>query len=190
MITLVSGLPRSGTSVMMNMLQKGGLEILCDGIRTPDLDNPYEYFEFEKVKTLKKDSSWLYMAEGRVVKIISQHLKYLPSKYRYKVIFMKRDLREVLLSQKKMMERNNYYVDEKLEDRIFTTFKNHLAEIYNWLEKQANFDVFFVNYIDVLKQTTKISLEVSNFLKINLDSQAMVNVVVHSLYHNRIQEIA
>ena len=104
-IVVVSGLPRSGTSMMMQMLQAGGLEILTDAVRTPDGSNPKGYFEFEAVKDLDKGPppAWLTGARGKAVKIVSSLVRWLPESHDYQVIFMRRDLDEVILSQNKML---------------------------------------------------------------------------------------
>src|SRR5262245_12295550 len=104
-ITIVSGLPRSGTSMMMSMLEAGGLGALTDGIRAADEDNPKGYYEFERVKKIKQDTAWLADAKGRVVKMISQLLLDLPAAYQYRIIFMRRNIDEILASQKQMMVR-------------------------------------------------------------------------------------
>src|SRR5713101_4497721 len=104
-IIIVSGLPRSGTSLMMQMLENGGVEVMTDNTRTADTDNPRGYYEFEKVKKIKQDSSWLPLTRGKAFKMVSQLLYDLPPGERYRIIFMGRDLDEVLLSQEKMLER-------------------------------------------------------------------------------------
>ena len=105
MITIVSGLPRSGTSLMMQMLESGGLPVLCDGERQADTDNPKGYFEWERIKQLPKDPSLIAEAEGKVVKVISQLILSLPAGHDYRVVFMQRPLPEVLKSQDKMLQR-------------------------------------------------------------------------------------
>src|SRR5437660_12828449 len=104
-IIIVSGLPRSGTSLMMQMLENGGVPVVTDHIRTADTDNPRGYYEFEQVKKIKQDASWLPATRGKAVKMVSQLLYDLPTSERYKIIFMERDLDEVLASQEKMLER-------------------------------------------------------------------------------------
>src|SRR5438067_12425110 len=104
-IIIVSGLPRSGTSLMMQMLQRGGVEIVTDDVRTADVDNPRGYYELEKVKKIKQDASWLPQARGKAFKMVSQLLYDLPGGETYRIIFMQRNLDEVLLSQDKMLER-------------------------------------------------------------------------------------
>ena len=106
-IIIVSGLPRCGTSLMMQMLVQGGFEAVTDHIRAADTDNPRGYYELEKVKKLKEDASWLPETRGKVVKMVSQLLFDLPAGERYRVIFMQRDLDEMLASQEKMLERLN-----------------------------------------------------------------------------------
>src|SRR5882724_6754601 len=104
-ITVVSGLPRSGTSMMMRMLEGGGLPVMADGIRTADDDNPRGYYEFEPVKRLNRETSWLPAAYSKAIKIIYIHLYNLPSEHRYKVLFLERSLDEVIASQRAMLER-------------------------------------------------------------------------------------
>ena len=104
-IIVVSGLPRSGTSLMMQMLAAGGVEVVTDHVRTADTDNPRGYYEFELVKKIKQDASWLPEARGKAVKMVSQLLYDLPAGEKYRIIFLERDLDEVLVSQEKMLER-------------------------------------------------------------------------------------
>src|SRR5207247_9084675 len=103
-IIIVSGLPRSGTSLMMQALENGGVEVVTDNIRTSDTDNPRGYYELEKVKKMKQDASWLPQARGKAFKMVSQLLYDLPPIESYRVIFMERDLDEMLISQEKMLE--------------------------------------------------------------------------------------
>src|SRR5437764_1475845 len=100
-IIVVSGLPRAGTSLMMQMLDNGGIEVLTDGVRAADTDNPRGYYELEKVKRLKQDASWLPQARGKVFKMVSQLLYDLPASEAYRVLFMERDFDEMLRSQEK-----------------------------------------------------------------------------------------
>ena len=109
---VVSGLPRSGTSLMMNMLQAGGVPIVTDEQRTADDDNPKGYFELERVKQLSKgDVAWVSGAHGKAVKVISALLEHLPPTSSYKILFMRRRLPEVLASQRKMLERRGEPTD-------------------------------------------------------------------------------
>lgn len=107
MITVVSGLPRSGTSLMMQMLLEGGMPVLRDAGRPADEHDPRGYLEYRKVRSLKDDCSWLHDADGRAIKVVSQLLYYLPADFEYRDIFMRRDLDEVLQSQEKMPTSNS-----------------------------------------------------------------------------------
>lgn len=134
-ITVVSGLPRSGTSMMMKMLQAGGMELLVDDIRTADEDNPKGYFEYEKVKRLHKDSSWIGDARGKTLKVISLQLFQLPSRYQYRVVFMQRTLEEIIQSQNAMLKRlGRKAAAEDQETRIL--FAKHLAKVTSWLAQK------------------------------------------------------
>src|SRR3569833_79554 len=104
-ITVVSGLPRSGTSMMMQMLAAGGMPMLTDGVRGPDPDNPRGYFAFGPVKRTPQDARWLAGAPGKAVKVVHSLLPALPGGYEYRVLFMLRDMHEVLASQDTMLRR-------------------------------------------------------------------------------------
>src|SRR5574340_974338 len=104
-ITIVSGPPRSGTSMMMKMLEAGGMEVIVDNVRQADDDNPHGYYELEKVKQIKEDTSWLESVQGKAVKMVSMLLYDLPADRTYNILFMKRDLAEILVSQRIMLER-------------------------------------------------------------------------------------
>jgi len=134
-ITIVSGLPRSGTSMMMRMLEAGGMEIVMDG---PDEDNPRGYYEFEQVKKIKEDSSWLEDCKGKAVKMVSMLLYHLPEKYHYKIIFMQRDMQEMLTSQALMLKRLGKE-DEGISDEVIAEkYEKHLKKIDIWLKIQPN----------------------------------------------------
>ena len=111
-ITIVSGLPRSGTSMMMRMLEAGGMPVITDNLRTADDDNPRGYFEFEPAKKTKDDPSWLNAAEGKAVKMIYKLLYDLPDRLEYRVLIMRRNMQEVLTSQRKMLDRMGILRDE------------------------------------------------------------------------------
>ena len=113
-IVVVSGLPRSGTSLMMQMLDKGGCEVLVDGKREADVSNPKGYYEYEPVMSIHKSNLWLEEAKDKVVKIVAPLLKFLSPKYRYKIIFMTRDLNEVIKSQQVMQGKDDNAFPVKL----------------------------------------------------------------------------
>src|SRR5262245_31379692 len=136
-ITIVSGLPRSGTSMMMRMLEKGGIPVLTDGLRKADDDNPLGYYEFEPVKRLDKDASWLNDAYNKAVKIIFIFLYRLPPEHKYKVLFMKRNLDEVVASQK-MMLRRRQESDRMTDQQLVDSFNDQLQKLDLWIRRQQN----------------------------------------------------
>ena len=185
-VVIVSGLPRSGTSMMMKMLEVGGMMALTDEIREADPDNPKGYYEFERVKQLDKgDKEWVAEARGKVVKVISALLKHLPDTYQYKVIFMRRTIEETLRSQKKMMVRRGTDSDKVNDAQMSALFQAHLKQVEAWLAKQPNVDVLYVSYNDMLVDPTGQAEAVNEFLHGALDIEKMVGVVDPKLYRNR-----
>ncbi|MCI0490661.1 MAG: sulfotransferase [Blastocatellia bacterium] len=184
-IIIVSGLPRSGTSMMMSMLVAGGLEVLTDDIRTADEDNPKGYYEFEKVKELAHDKSWIEDARGKVVKIISALLKHLPAEHAYKVIFMHRNMEEILASQRQMLIRREQPADTVSDERMAEMFRKHLKDIEAWLAGQQNFDVLYVNYNEVLRGPDEHIEKINRFLGNGLDVKSMAGVVDRALYRQK-----
>lgn len=182
-IIIVSGLPRSGTSLMMQMLERGGIEIVTDSIRTADADNPRGYFEFEKVKKIKQDATWIPAARGKALKMISQLLYDLPATERYRVIFMQRDLDEILRSQEKMLERLGTKGADR--EKIKTSFTLHLERLSAWLAQHSNLAVLYVSYNDLLEQPSREAERVREFLGREVDAQTMAQAVDPSLYRNR-----
>lgn len=184
-IVVVSGLPRSGTSMMMKMLAEGGLEIVSDTIRTADDDNPNGYFEFEPVKQLVEGNfRWLADTNGKVVKIISSLLEYLPRDHQYKIIFMERDLQEVLASQQKMLK--NRQEQSQVEDtKMYAQFEKHLSDIKYWLARQPNMDVLYISYNKMLADPQADCVRVAEFIGRSLDVEKMLAVPSKNLYRNR-----
>ena len=185
MITIVSGLPRSGTSLMMQMLVAGGMTPLADGERKADADNPRGYLEWERIKTLPNDPGCIVEAEGKVVKVISRLLLSLPASYEYRVIFMERPLPEVLASQDEMMRRRGTYKEGASTVAIGAAFEKHLREVYAWLESKSYVKSIRVSYHDALSQPEQVSRQIAQFLGIPMDLKAMVEQVDSSLYRNR-----
>jgi hypothetical protein len=184
-IIIVSGLPRSGTSMMMRMLEAGGVEIVTDHMRQADEDNPQGYFEFEPAKKVKDDASFLDDMHGRAVKIISMLLYDLPATKHYKIIFMRRNLKEVLRSQRLMLQRNAKDPQETSDEAMERIFEHHLSEITQWLRTQKNMQVLYVDYHDVLHAALASAREVNRFLGARLDVHKMAAAVEPSLYRNR-----
>ncbi len=190
MITIVSGLPRSGTSLMMQMLKAGGLTVLSDGERTADEDNPKGYLEWERIKQLPQDPGLIAQAEGKVVKVISQLLLALPDGHDYRVILMQRPLPEILKSQDEMLRRrgNENLVGDNA--RIEEAFHRHLLEVTKKIAGKANIQVLRVHYHRTLREPEVVAAEVANFLEANLDVSEMVKQVDGGLYRNRLSAIA
>ena len=185
-IIIVSGLPRSGTSMMMKMLEAGGMPPLTDQIRTPDDDNPKGYYEFERVKKLDKgDTAWLPEAEGKAVKVISQLLKYLPPDYDYKVVFMRRHIDEILASQKKMLTNRGEDPDRISDEELAELFEKHLNHVLHWLEEQPHFTTLYIEYRDALSDPQTVATQVNDFLNGKLEVAEMTAVVDPALYRNR-----
>jgi hypothetical protein len=184
-IVIVSGLPRSGTSMMMKMLEAGGLAVLTDHERKPDEDNPKGYYEFERVKQIKEDQAWLPEARGKAVKMVSALLEHLPDDYRYKVIFMRRHVEEILASQRKMLIRRGEETDRVPEERMAEMFRRHVQKVEAWLAEQPNVDVLYVHYSAVLADPYPQADRVNDFLGGGLDAGAMGHVVDPSLYRQR-----
>lgn len=188
MIATVSGLPRSGTSLMMQMLAAGGMPVLSDGERQADIDNPKGYLEWERIKQLPKDPACIAEAEGKVVKVISQLLLSLPAVHEYRIIFMQRPLAEVLASQQQMLQ--NRGVSESPDDasKIVKAFQDHLFEVNSWLNGKPNLKVLRVHYHQLVSEPREISLSVGNFLEVPLNIDAMARQVDKSLYRQRAKQ--
>src|SRR6202140_5868895 len=177
MITIVSGLPRSGTSLMMQMLDAGGLPVLSDGEREADTDNPKGYLEWERIKQLPKEPSLIAEAEGKVVKVISQLMLALPEGHEYRIVFMQRPLPEVLKSQDEMLKRRGNTDLIPDSSALEEHFQRHLIEVNRWLASKANVKVLRVHYHRVLREPKVVAGEVAAFLGASLDVGAMVHQV-------------
>lgn len=184
-VVVVSGLPRSGTSMMMKMLAEGGLTIVTDSQREADEDNPNGYFEVELSKKLKDgEINWIYDAQGKTVKVISYLLEFLPNDLDYDIIFMDREIHEVLASQKKMLARRNEtstISDEEMDSQ----FRSHLKAVKYWLARQPNMRVLYVNYSEMVNMPANLCSSIVEFLGASLDVKAMQSVPNQSLYRNR-----
>jgi hypothetical protein len=182
-IIIVSGLPRSGTSLMMQMLDRGGVEVLTDHVRQADTDNPRGYYEWEMVKRIKQDVSWLPQARGKAVKMVSQLLYELPANEKYRIVFMERDLEEMLVSQEKMLERLNRKAAPREEMK--RSYAVHLDRLHQWLSQQSNMAVIRVNYNELIERPEGQAARITDFLGGKPSVAEMVAVVDPSLYRNR-----
>lgn len=185
MITIVSGLPRSGTSLMMQMLAAGGMPILSDGERQADSDNPRGYLEWERIKQLPKEPACIAEAEGKAVKVISRLLLSLPEGHEYRVIFMQRPLLEVLASQEVMLRNRGTAKPGTDNSAIAAAFEKHLREVNTWLDSKAYVKSLRLPYHEVLRDAGEIARKLTQFLGIDLNVEAMTRQVDATLYRNR-----
>jgi hypothetical protein len=185
-VIVVSGLPRSGTSLMMNMLQAGGVPVVTDAQRTADDDNPKGYFELERVKQLSRgDVTWVEEAHGKAVKVISALLEHLPATSSYKILCMRRRLPEVLASQRKMLERRGEPTDTVPDAMMASLFERHLQKIEGWMAAQPNIPVLYVPYHEVAERPESYIDRIVAFLGLDLDRAKMLTAVDPALYRNR-----
>ena len=184
-IIVVSGLPRSGTSMTMKMLDAAGIDIMTDELRTADEDNPKGYFELERVKDLENetDKSYLREARGKAIKVISFLLKELPSDNNYKVLFMNRNLDEVLASQAKMLSRREETSDTD-DEQMKEIWENHLWKVKYQLKHQTHFEALELLYKDMIERPREQAMRIATFLG-GLDAEKMAGVVDEQLYRNR-----
>jgi len=190
-ITVVSGLPRSGTSMMMSALRAGGMPLLVDGIREADANNPKGYFEYERVKKLPVgDTEWLKSAEDKALKIISALLEYLPDANQYRVIFMERDIDEILKSQKRMLARSGTDQGVSVSDEDMRRhFQAHLEEVQSLLKAHDWLKVIYVSYNQVLQNPIGEFQRVAKFLEDRADPALMIEVVDPALYREKINGV-
>ncbi len=184
-IVVVSGLPRSGTSMMMQMLEAGGVAPFADFQRAADDDNPKGYYELEAIKQLKSQPGVLKDAPGKVVKAIHMLLADLPAEYQYKVVFMRRALKEVVASQRKMLERTGKKGAALPEAALMKVFQGQLTKVDAWLKAQPNIQVLDVPHRSLIQDPGPVVQAINDFLGGALDTRAMAAVVDPDLYRNR-----
>jgi hypothetical protein len=184
-VTVVSGLPRSGTSMMMRMLEAGGMTTMTDGIREADQDNPRGYYEYEPVKRLKMDTSWLELAGGKAVKMVCRLLTDLPSQWNYRIIFMRRNMSEILASQRIMLTRignSSATPDSVMADLL----EKELSQVNSWIRSCDNFRTVEVSYNDLVVDPLPICARINEFLGGTLNCDRMAAVVDPGLYRQRV----
>lgn len=182
-IVVVSGLPRSGTSLMMQMLQCGRLTVLADAVRTADVDNPHGYFEYEPVKKTRENPAWLAGARGKVVKIVSSLLYDLPPTESYRIIFMCRDLDEILESQEKMLARLGHPAAPR--DKMKASYVIHLDRVLPWAHRQPHIRLLEVSYNELLKAPEREARRLVAFLDGFAAPEQLVKAIDSALYRNR-----
>jgi hypothetical protein len=186
-IIVVSGLPRSGTSMMMRMLEAGGIEPFTDGERTADIDNPEGYFEHRRVMDLEKDPDrdWVREARGRALKVISFLLRHLPPDNAYRIVYMRRHLDEVLASQDKMLDRLGNAAPGGELEAMKEAYRNDIVAARLYARKQPNMDMLEVHYAEAVADPAATARNVNAFLGGGLDEQKMARAVNEALYRNR-----
>ncbi|HET7206027.1 MAG TPA: sulfotransferase domain-containing protein [Terriglobales bacterium] len=185
MITVVSGIPRSGTSLMMQMLSAGGMEILSDAQRSADANNPRGYYELEAVKSLAQNSQLIAQAEGKAVKVISSLLEHLPQRHEYRIIFMRRPLAQILASQERMLQRLGQAPAPASSQQVIKAFERHLQKIGSWLLTRPHIAVLYVEYESLLQNPLAEASRISQFLGCNLDLHSMARAVDATLHRER-----
>ena len=184
-VTIVSGLPRSGTSLMMQMIAAGGIPPLTDEVRAADEDNPKGYYEYEPVKKTKEDPSWLEQARGKVVKMVYRLLYDLPQGYHYRVVFTLRKLEEVIASQNVMLQRRQKAGGGLSDEKLREVFAAEIDRTRQWLAEQPNFEVLYVDYNELIRDPTPQATRINEFLGGQLDTAAMAATVDPTLYRQR-----
>ncbi|MBN2044151.1 MAG: sulfotransferase [Anaerolineales bacterium] len=185
-IVIVSGLPRSGTSLMMMMLDAAGIPPMQDHIRSADDDNPKGYYEYERVKAMPEgDIDWVKDAPGKSVKVITALLKHLPDRYSYDMIVMRREMAEILASQKKMLVRRGEDPDKVSDQEMADLFSKHFSQVMSWVRQQKNIRYIEVSYNEILAEPEAEIEKVNQFLGGNLDTAAMLAKIDPALYRQR-----
>ncbi len=185
-IVVVSGLPRSGTSMLMKMLEAGGIKPLTDRERGADVDNPIGYYEFERVKRLPEDAGWLDNARGKAVKVLAELVKRLPDEYHYKVVFMQRRIPEIIKSQRKMLVRRGKNPEEIPDEEMTLLLRKYLKLMKSYIRDRDNMEVLFVSYNEVIAHPGREVKAINRFLGGFLDERAMISVIDEDLYRNRV----
>ena len=182
-ITIVSGLPRSGTSLMMQMLNAGAMPVLTDNVRQADISNPRGYFELEAVKQTRHNAAWLVDAPGRAVKMIYRLLYDLPDDHEYRVLFMRRELRQVVASQQAMLGKTG--ASDAENHRMMAIFQKELDSVDAWLKGRSNFTVLNVPHERIINNSAHQVEQIKMFLNYPLDTSAMCAVVDPALHRRR-----
>lgn len=185
-VVVVSGLPRSGTSLLMRMLEAGGVPVLTDGARRPDESNPHGYYELEAVKATERDPSWVAQAAGRAVKVVHALLPHLPTHARFEVLFVERDLEEVVASQRAMLERAGQPAGSAADDAVLVrAFARQRELARRWLDAASHVRWTTLSHGRLLRDPDAVALEIEHFLARPLDRAAMAACVDPALHRSR-----
>jgi len=184
-VTIVTGVPRSGTSLVMQMLAAGGLPPLSDGVRGPDADNPRGYFEFEPAKSLARDAGWLPRAAGRAVKLAHPLLAALPPGPSYRVLLVRRRFDEVLASQRVMLARRGETPDAAEDARLLPALEAQLARLERELSARPDVAWLSLAHAELLREPALAAARINHFLGGGLDAGAMAACVDPALHRQR-----
>ena len=197
-IVIVSGLPRSGTSMMMQMLEAGGLSILADQVRSANEDNPHGFYECRQVRRLHKDASFLDAAAGRVVKVVSPLVRALPAAHDYRIVFMDRAIDEVLLSQERMLDRAaasgaaSSPAQPPSPAEMRAAFSQIVDRVEAFVSASSNIHSIKLSHREAIKDPMRVAIAVSRFLvDLGLDPEdeaqlrRMASIVTRELYRSR-----
>lgn len=180
-VTIVAGLPRTGTSMMMQMLAAAGISPFTDEKRLPDDDNPRGYFEHEKATALHQDTTWIPEARGKVVKVVAHLLRFLPAGEHYRIIFMHRDLDEVIASQTVMLARLKRKGGALSADRLRAAYTSQLVQVQTFLRTRPDIAVLPVDYAAALSDPSATAARLHTFLGSPFDPLAAARAVAPNL---------
>ncbi len=171
----------------MKMLAAGGMPILTDGVREADESNPRGYYELEAVKELhtQQDTAWLDAAKGKAVKVVSFLLTWLPETYNYRVVFMQRDLREVIASETTMLHKRGQHAATSTEEQTIAVYQQHLQKVERFLASRSCFSTLKLNYRDALDRPEDAARRLREFVGRPLNVEEMARVADPTLYRNR-----
>jgi tetratricopeptide (TPR) repeat protein len=186
-VIVVSGIPRSGTSLMMQILEANNIEIFTDSVRKADQHNPKGYYEHEKVKQLARDKSWLNQTVGKAVKIISQLLFHLPEYHQYKVIFMTRNLKEVIHSQRTMLREEKKSNEKDVYPAgLENAYKRNIRIVEQWAANRTNIEIEWVDYHDLLSLNDEIISRIGSFIGKPVDKERVAACLDNELYRSKL----
>jgi LPS sulfotransferase NodH len=184
-VTIVTGVPRSGTSLVMQMLAAGGHPVASDGVRRADPDNPRGYFELEAARGLARDASWVPALAGRAFKLVHTLLPSLPPELHYRVLFVQRRLDEVLASQRVMLARRGPAPDSAEDARLLPALEEQLARTERWLDAEAGLAWLRIEHAELIAAPGPAAARIRDFLGGGLDAAAMAACVDPSLHRQR-----
>lgn len=184
-VTVVAGLPRSGTSMMMQLLAAAGIQPYTDGKRAADEDNPRGYLEHENATRLHRDVSWIAEARGKAVKVVASLVPYLPERHAYRIVFMLRNPREVVASQSSMLARLGKAGANLKPEALIRTYSGHLVRVQAWLNARHDVQVMGVDYARALEDPAGTVARLAEFLGEPFDTAAAARSISPGLRRQR-----